>query len=73
MILPVNAQVVGIFATASSMQEAETIAHALVTRKLAACVNLMPSVMSVYEWEGKIEKSNEVLMMAKVRQIHFLS
>jgi periplasmic divalent cation tolerance protein len=37
-----------------------------VTNKLVACVNLVPSVTSVYEWEGKIETSTEVLLVIKV-------
>ena len=36
-------------------------------QKLAACVNIVPGVTSVYEWEGKIENDDEVLMMIKTR------
>ena len=39
----------------------------LVSGKMAACVNLIPSITSVYEWEGKIENDEEVLMMIKTR------
>jgi periplasmic divalent cation tolerance protein len=55
-----------LLSTASSAQEAQTIASHLVTNKLVACVNLVPSVTSVYEWEGKIETSTEVLLVIKV-------
>ncbi len=39
----------------------------VVSSKLAACVNVVPGVTSVYEWQGKIENDNEVLMMIKTR------
>lgn len=44
---------------------AEQIAEQLVTEQLAACVNLMPGITSVYQWQGKIEKEDEVLLFIK--------
>jgi len=55
------------FSTASSLSEAQLIASSLVSEHLVACVNLIPQVYSVYEWQGKVETSQEVLMMIKVR------
>lgn len=55
------------FVTAPNTDVAKTIAGGLVTNKLAACVNIVPGVISVYEWEGKIENDSEVLMMIKTR------
>ena len=37
------------------------------TNKLAACVNIIPGITSVYEWEGKIENDSELLLMIKTR------
>lgn len=54
------------FVTASSTQEAQRIAAALLERGLVACVNLVPQVQSMYMWQGKLETSQEVLMMIKV-------
>lgn len=41
------------------------IAHKLVEEKLAACVNIFPRVRSIYSWNGKVEESNEELLMIK--------
>ena len=55
------------FVTAPDSDKAKEIAGGLVSSKLAACVNIIPGVTSVYEWEGKIENDSEVLMMIKTR------
>lgn len=55
-----------VFVTASSLEEAKTLAKGLVAGGLAACVNLIPQVSSIYMWEGKLEESSEVIMMIKV-------
>ncbi len=56
------------FATAASSEQAKQLATALATTKLAACVNLIPGIQSVYEWEGRLEQSEEVILMIKVRR-----
>ena len=55
------------FVTAPDSEKAKEIAGGLVSNKLAACVNIVPGITSVYEWEGKIENDSEVLMMIKTR------
>ena len=55
------------FVTAPNSDKAKEIAGGLVSNKLAACVNIIPGITSVYEWEGKIENDSEVLMMIKTR------
>merc|ERR1712153_35479 len=55
------------FVTAPNKDVAKTLAGGLVEKKLAACVNIIPGIISVYEWEGKIENDEEVLMMIKTR------
>jgi uncharacterized protein involved in tolerance to divalent cations len=54
------------FVTAPSVEEARRIAQSLLERRLVACVNMVPQVQSMYVWEGKVESSQEVLMMIKV-------
>jgi periplasmic divalent cation tolerance protein len=56
-----------VFITAPSEEIAEKIADLLVKQKLAACVNLWSPIYSVYSWEGKVCKDEEVLMLVKTR------
>jgi periplasmic divalent cation tolerance protein len=56
-----------IYMTAGSQSEAERIANALVSEHLAACVNVLPSVQSVYRWQGQVERATEVALIAKTR------
>ena len=51
--------------TAGSREEAEKIADTLVKEMLAACVNLLPGVTSVYRWEGQVQRDQEWLLIAK--------
>jgi len=57
-----------VLSTAGSADEAERIATALVDERLAACVNLVPSVTSIYRWQGAVERATEVLMVMKTRR-----
>ena len=54
-----------VLSTAGTQEEARKIAHALVERKLAACVNVVPRVESVYRWQGKVESATEWLLIIK--------
>lgn len=51
--------------TASSEDEAEKISRALVDEHLAACVNMVPGVRSLFFWEGKTQAEQEILLIAK--------
>jgi periplasmic divalent cation tolerance protein len=51
--------------TAGSHDEAERIARTLVAKMLAACVNVIPGVTSVYRWEGEIQSDQEWLLVVK--------
>lgn len=55
------------YVTAPNEEVAKKIAHGLVNKKLAACVNIIPQITSIYEWEGKINEDSEVLMMIKTK------
>lgn len=55
------------YVTAPSMQVGKSLARLLVSQRHAACVNLLPSVTSIYSWEGQLEESEEVLLLIKTR------
>ena len=54
-----------VLTTAGSTDEATRIAQALVERRLAACVNLIPNLTSVYRWQGAVETASEILLLIK--------
>lgn len=54
-----------VLTTAGSRDEADRLAAALVEEHLAACVNLVPGISSVYRWQGKVENADEVLLLIK--------
>ena len=54
-----------IFITAGSKEEAEKLSRVLVEKKLAFCVNTVPSIQSTYHWEGKIHVDKEILLIIK--------
>jgi periplasmic divalent cation tolerance protein len=56
---------ISVYITVASAAEAETIAKALVEDRLAACVNIMPGVRSIYRWQGNVEATEEVALIAK--------
>jgi periplasmic divalent cation tolerance protein len=57
-----------VLTTAGSRAEAERLATALVEARLAACVNLVGPVASIYRWRGAVERNEEVLLVIKTRQ-----
>ena len=54
-----------ILTTTSSNKEAEIIGSKLVDKKLAACVNIIPNIKSIYRWKGKINEDSEYLLIIK--------
>jgi periplasmic divalent cation tolerance protein len=53
--------------TVGTPEDAERIARALVERGLAACVNVVPGVVSIYRWKGAVERGEERLLVIKTR------
>jgi len=56
---------------AGSEEEARKIAHYLVEQRLAACVNIVPQVESIYRWQGKVEEAREWLLVIKTTAAAF--
>jgi periplasmic divalent cation tolerance protein len=63
--------IVMIFCTCGTHDQARTIGDSLVEARLAACVNVLPPVHSIYRWEGKVESAEEVLLIIKTTQERF--
>ncbi len=53
--------------TCPNPETANTIARVLVQERLAACVNILPGATSVYEWQGRLESEQELVMLIKSR------
>jgi len=62
-----NERVVFVYTTYPSIVEAEQAGRELVQRRLCACVNILPGMVSLYWWEGAIERGEEVVMIVKTR------
>jgi periplasmic divalent cation tolerance protein len=60
-----------VFLTAANGEEATRLADMLVGAHLAACVQILPEMESVYRWQGKIERSSEVLLIVKTTSAKF--
>lgn len=57
-----------IYITAGSLDEAKALGRALVEARLAACANVLPGIVPIYWWEGKVEEEgSEVALIAKTR------
>ena len=56
-----------VYTTYPSIVEAEQAGRSLVERRLCACVNILPGMVSLYWWQGKIDRGDEVVMIIKTR------
>jgi periplasmic divalent cation tolerance protein len=66
-----SADAIMVLMTAGSREEAVRLADVLVVARLAACVQILPEIESVYHWQGKVERSPEVLLLAKTTLQNF--
>uniref|UniRef100_A0A183CMS5 Protein CutA n=1 Tax=Globodera pallida TaxID=36090 RepID=A0A183CMS5_GLOPA len=57
-----------VYVTVPSMEIGKRIAHALVRSRLAACVNIVPQLTSIYEWKGKVQEDAESMLIIKTGQ-----
>lgn len=59
---------IAVFVTASGKPEADRIARKLVENKVAACVNIIDKITSLFWWQGKVSRSKEVLLIIKSKK-----
>lgn len=60
-----DTKIIFLYVTAPDLNTAENIGQTLVEKKLAACVNILPHMVSIYKWKGTIEKENEAILIVK--------
>ena len=60
-----------VLSTCATIEEAKKIAKTLVEERLAACVNIVPQIFSIYEWEG-LQEDSEVLLLIKTRSLELV-
>ena len=56
-----------VFVTVGSEKEAKQLSHILVEQQLVACVNIFPSIQSIFKWEGQVMEEQESLLMLKTK------
>jgi NAD(P)H-hydrate epimerase len=66
----IEPEFLAVYITAPSMDVAKMLSKGLLEKKLVACVNVTPKVVSLYTWKGKMEEEDEVLMMCKTQAKH---
>ena len=54
-----------VFVTCPDRRQAQRLAKGLMQRRLAACVNILPSVQSLFRWKGRVEQTREILLIIK--------
>jgi periplasmic divalent cation tolerance protein len=59
-----------VLSTCADREQAERIARRLVEQQLAACVNILPGVQSIYRWRGAVESAGEVMLLIKTKTAH---
>jgi periplasmic divalent cation tolerance protein len=67
----ISSEPIVVLMTAPNRQEAVRIAEMLVSARLAACVQILPQIQSVYRWQGEVERASEVLLLAKTTSGRF--
>src|SRR6266849_9943031 len=66
-----SSEAIVVLMTAASEDEASQIAEILVGARLAACVQILPEIDSVYRWQGEVQREKEILLLAKTTRSRF--
>ena len=68
---PIQSDCIVVYITAPTVEDAQSLARSLVKEKLAACVNIIPGIQSIYQWNDAIETDQELLLICKSRTERF--
>jgi periplasmic divalent cation tolerance protein len=60
-----------VYVTCKEKEEAHLIGKKLLQKKLCYCINIVPSILSMYRWEGEIKQSQETLLLVKIDDSHY--
>jgi periplasmic divalent cation tolerance protein len=60
-----------VLCTVGKVEDAEWIGREVVEQRLAACVNVLPPIASIYRWKGEVERNEEILMLIKTTRERF--
>lgn len=60
-----------VFCACETHEQALEIGNALIEGRLAACVNVLPPIQSIYRWQGKVERAEEILLLIKTTRDRF--
>lgn len=66
-----KSEAIVVIMTAASRDEASRIAETLISARLAACVQILPEIESVYRWQGEVKREQEILILAKTVSSRF--
>ncbi|HVS83461.1 MAG TPA: divalent-cation tolerance protein CutA [Pyrinomonadaceae bacterium] len=66
-----SSEAIVVLMTAANQDEASRIAEMLVGARLAACVQILPEIESVYRWQGEVQREKEILLLAKTTRSRF--
>jgi periplasmic divalent cation tolerance protein len=68
---PAASDLLAVLTSVSTEKQALDIAHALVQRRLAACVNVLPVARSIFRWKGRVQQDSEFLLLIKTLAVNF--
>jgi periplasmic divalent cation tolerance protein len=66
-----DTEAIVVLCTVGAADDAERLARELIERRLAACVNLVPNLVSIYRWKGRVERDEERLLVIKTTAARF--
>lgn len=66
-----KSEIIIVFVTVPGLREGSRISKAILTSRLAACVNVIPGVQSIYKWKGKIVQEKEAMLVLKTTRLRY--